>query len=504
MSKSGRFRFLFDPQALGEELKTRTIRGGAILLGTEAIEFVLRIASIVVLARLLVPEHFGILAMVTAITAILERFKDLGLSVATVQRATVTHEQVSNLFWLNVAIGVLLMLIVGALAPAFAAFYDEPRLLPITIAIATGFFWSGLVVQHQALHRRQMRFGTLAVVQIGATTLSVILAVALALLDFGYWALVVREVSRTVIVAAGSWIALRWVPSLPSRRSGVRSFVAFGSHISAFNLVWFLSTSIDQILVGRLFGAVPLALYRQGVALVLQPIAQLSYPVNSVAEATLSRLQDQPAEYRRYYVRIVGALSALTMPLCAFLAVFADPIVSVVLGNQWHDAAPYFQLLAIAVMLRPAASTAGFVQVTCGKSKRYFAWGLLSATALIACVGAGTLWGPIGVAVGQIVYTYVFVLPLLAWGLRGTPIRFRDVVGAVARPLAASLAMAGLMLLGFEMLSDSHLLALAIGAVLAPPAYLIVWYLLPGGREELRSLFAATASLVTRRAPRAA
>jgi PST family polysaccharide transporter len=474
------------------------------MLGTEAIEFALRLASIVVLARLLVPEHFGILAMVTAITAIIERFKDLGLSVATVQRATVTHEQVSNLFWLNVAIGVLLMLMVGGMAPTLAAFYDEPRLLPITLAIATGFFWGGLVVQHQALLRRQMRFGTLAVVQIGATTLSVALAVVLALLDFGYWALVAREVSRSVIIAAASWIALRWVPSLPSRRSGVRSFVAFGSHVSAFNLVWFLSTSIDQILVGRLFGAVPLGLYRQGVNLVLQPIAQLSYPVNSVAESTLSRLQDQPEEYRRYYVRIVGALSALTMPLCAFLAVFADPIVSLVLGNQWHDAAPYFQLFAIAVMLRPATSTAGFVQVTCGKSKRYLAWGLLSAAALITCVAAGTLWGPTGVAVGHIVYTYVFLIPLLAWGLRGTPVSFRDVAGASARPLTASVAMAGLMIVEFEIMSHSHLLALAIGTVLAPPAYLIVWYLLPGGRAELHSLVTATASIVTRRAPRTA
>jgi len=503
MAHADRFQSLFESAKPGEELKRRTVRGGAVMLAAEAGEFVLRLASIIILARLLVPEYFGIVAMVTAVSAIAERFKDLGLSVATVQRESITREQVSNLFWFNVVVGMGLMLAVGALAPVLVGFYGEPRLLPITAAIATSFFWSGLAVQHQALLRRQMRFGTLSAIQIGASTFSLGLAVALALLDFGYWALVVREVARSVMLTAGTWIALPWVPSAPSRKSGVRAFVSFGGHISAFNLVWYLSSSIDQIIVGRLFGAVPLGLYRQGVNLVLAPIAQLSYPVNSVAEATLSRLQSHPDQYRRYYCRIVAALSGLTMPLAAFLAVFADPIVVLVLGEQWHAATAYFELLAIAVLLRPATSTAGFVLVTCGKPERYLAWGMLSAGCLIACVGVGAYWGPTGVAFGHIVYTYVFLLPLLAWALRGTPVQLRDVAAAVARPLVSSIGMAAIMCaIELELLPHAPSLSLLLGAAIALPLYLAIWFLLPGGRQELHVLSTSLSTLFARRAPR--
>lgn len=484
----------------GEDLKASTIRGGAVMLAAEGVDFFLRFASMVVLARLLLPEHFGVIAMVTAITTIAERIKDLGLSVATVQRDRITHEQVSNLFWLNVAIGAILMLVVAALGPALAAFYNEPRLLPIALAIATSFLWSGLVVQHQALLRRQMRFGTLAIIQIAASVVSLAVAVGMALADFGYWALVAREVLRNLLLALGTWIAMPWLPSRPSRGTGVRSMVMFGGDVTAFNLIWFFSTSIDQILVGRLFGAVSLGLYRQGVNLVLTPIGQLSYPVNSVAEATLSRLQHHPEEYRRYYSRIVMAMSSVTMPLAVFLAVFAEEIILVALGVKWQAATPYFQALAIAVFLRPAGSTAGFVLVTSGKSRKYLAWGFLSALGLIACVGVGALWGPSGVATAQVVYTYALVIPLLAWALKGTPVRLRDVGAAVVRPLAASLGMAApLYFVNTHLLPETPLLALVLGAAVGVPAYLLIWILLPGGREELLRIMARLRSIVASR-----
>src|SRR5438093_869497 len=127
----------------GAELRTRTIHGGAVALGAQALDFVLRLASIAILARLLVPEYFGLISMVTAITSIAERFKDLGLGTATVQRSRISHDQISNLFWVNFGLGVAMTLIVGALAFPIARFYDDSRLFTITLAIASSFFWGG-------------------------------------------------------------------------------------------------------------------------------------------------------------------------------------------------------------------------------------------------------------------------------------------------------------------------------------------------------------------------
>ena len=440
------------------------------------------------LARLLLPESFGLIAMVTAITSIAERFKDVGLSMATVQRREITHAQVSSLFWVNAGVGALLTLAIVGLAYPIAHFYNDPRLAFVTMAIGSGFRWSGLAVQHQALLRRRMQFPRIAGIQVISSALSVVLAVVLAVKGFGYWALVAREVSKGLFSALGTWLCAPWVPGAPVRRAGVRPMLAFGGDITAFNLVAFLGQNLDQILIGKLFGPIPLGIYRQGVNLVLGPIAQLSYPVNSVAEATLSRLQADPGTYRRYYARFVGTLALLTMPLVAFLGVMADDIVLVVLGPQWTAATEFFRIFAVAVFIRPVASTPGFVMLSQGKSRRYLRLGVISTLFLVACIVVGVRWGPSGVAYAQVASTYLLLIPLLYWGLKGTPVGLRDFASAVWRPLVASLMMAAALYTALEytLLSELRPPAILVFTTLgAVPFFLVTLLLLPGGHSEL-------------------
>jgi PST family polysaccharide transporter len=475
------------------------VRGGAALLVAEAFDFALRIVSVVVLARMLAPEHFGLLAMVTAVTAIAERFKDLGLAAATVQRESITAPQISTLFWMNVAVGAALMLCVGAMAPLLVSFYGDPRLHYITLALAVGFLFGGLVVQHQALLRRQMRFGALAAIQIGASLISVALAVVAALLDYGYWALVIREVSRSMLVALGTWVALPWVPAGPSRGTGTRVMVKFGWDVTAFNFVWFLSSNFDQILIGRLFGASVLGLYRQGVNLVLAPIGQLTFPINSVAEAGLSRLRNHPEDYRRYFSRTVATISCITMPAAAFLAVFAEPIVIVVLGEKWKEATPFFQLFAISILFRPAVAVTGAVLISSGMSRRYLHSGMIGGCGLVACVAAGAPWGALGIAWGHVAYSYLLLPPIIAWIIRGSPVRLKDLTQAMVRPLIAT-GLAGLALLSLRALTPSFspVAQLAAGAAAAPILVLGLWATLPGGLAEIQGIVKGAKGLLRR------
>jgi PST family polysaccharide transporter len=482
-----RFARLLGSQAGAAQLGSRTVHSGAFAMVAEGVDFVLRLGSIFVLARLLIPEEFGLVAMVTAFTAVAERFNDLGLSVATIQRRDITHDQVSTLFWVNAAMGFGIALFIVALAVPIARFYGDPRLVAICMVLGSTFVFNGMTIQHRALQRRLMQFGQLALIQIGASATSVAIAVAVALMDYGYWALVAREVSRSVLVLVGTWICIPWVPGRPSRRADVKAMLVFGGDITAFNLVWSLiMVNLDQILIGKLFGATTLGLYRQGVNLVLTPIGRLSFPVNVVAEASLSRLQDTADRYLRYYLRFLGALALITMPLAAFLAVFAEEAVQVALGARWLAAADYLRIFAIAAVVRPAALTVGFVMVTCGRSRQYLRWGLVQAAGLAAFLTLGISWGPKGVAYAQAASVYLLLVPLLPWGFTGTPITFAQFASAVQRPLVATLAMAAL-LYAFKRvgLVAGPLPALAAGSVLALPAYFGTWLLLPGGREAL-------------------
>ena len=166
------------------DLKARTIRGGAAKLCAQAANFVVRLASLMVIARLLAPEDFGLIGMVTAFTGVLNLFKDFGLSSAAVQRQSITPAQSSTLFWLNVVVGLALACVVALSAPDIAAFYREPRLIPVTLALATAFVFNAAGVQHGVLLQREMKFTALALISTTSLVASTIIAITGAAVGF--------------------------------------------------------------------------------------------------------------------------------------------------------------------------------------------------------------------------------------------------------------------------------------------------------------------------------
>jgi PST family polysaccharide transporter len=472
------------------DLKKRTVRGLTSSLIGEGINFFLRVGSMAILARMLVPEYFGLITMVMVVTTVVERLKDLGLTTATIQRQSLTHEEVSTLFWINAAGGVVMAVLVAACAGPLALFYNEPRLIPITLVFATTFILSSLAIQHQALLNRQMRYARVAATTISAEVISLAIAVVLALNGAGYWALVAREAFRSVIYTAATWICIPWIPSRPSRNAKVTSMLSFGGDVTAFNLVYFLCTNVDKIIIGRLMGPAPLGVYRQGSQLAVLPATQITYPVNNVAQSILSRLQNDPEKYIRSYCKLVTALSAVTMPLMMFLAVFATETVVVAFGIEWIAAANILKILALALFIDPASSIAGSVMLTCGKSRRYMYLGIVSSVTMMVLFLAGTPWGSEGIALGRVAYSYLFLLPYLWWSFKDTPVNLRHFGNAIARPLLSSLLMGEVLYLLKSWISfDREIFTLMVGGLLMVPLYVGFWLVLPRGRSEIRQVW---------------
>jgi hypothetical protein len=170
-----------------EDLKQKVVRGGFVKLCAQAANVLIRVASLAILARLLDPTDFGLVAMVTAVTGLLKLFRDFGLSTATIQQKDITEGQISTLFWINLLIGGMLAASAAAGAPDIAAFYHEPRLVWITVALAGSFIFNAAGVQHAALLRREMRFTTLALIHIASLTISTATGIAMAFAGLGYW-----------------------------------------------------------------------------------------------------------------------------------------------------------------------------------------------------------------------------------------------------------------------------------------------------------------------------
>lgn len=427
---------------LDGDLRGRSIRGGMVTLSAQAFRFAIQLASTVALARLLHPGDFGLIGMVTAITGFVELFMDLGLSAATVQRSQVTHGQVSTLFWINLAVGASLTALTAASAPAVAAFYGEPRLVPLTLALSAGFVIGGLGVQQQALLRRRMRFTSIAAVDIASNLVAAVIAVATAAVGFGAWSLVAQRLSMTAVSSCGLWIASRWRPGFLFELGKTRSMLAVGGHLTGFNTINYFIRNADNVLIGRWWGPEQLGLYGRAYQLLLLPVQQINGPIGNVVLPALSRLQNDPARFRSFYLQVVALLTAITMPLIVLMTVLSNEIVEVVLGPQWQGAALIFRLLAGAIAVQPLCSTTGWLYVATGRTDRMFRWSLGASVLILVAFLLGIPYGAVGVASGYSAAMLMQTVPCLWFAIQGTGITLRD-IGATVVPATASAALAG-------------------------------------------------------------
>ncbi len=470
-------------------LKERSIRGGTVILFSQAAKFFVSTAGTVVLARLLAPSDFGLVGMVAALTGVIATLGDLGLSSATIQRKDLTHDQVSTLFWINAGIGTAMTCVVAACGPVIASFYREPRLVGITLVSSLSFLLGGLASQHYALLTRQMRFTAMALVQSGSALLAMIVAVALALRGFGYWSLVVSGVLQAAGLALFSWISIGWKPGLPRKGCGVRSLLAFGGHLTGYNLLTYVTRNTDNVLIGRFLGAAPLGIYSKAYGILMLPVQQINAPVNGVLLPALSRLQDQPEAYRRYFLRAIEIVALIGMPIVIFAFADAQLVVLTLLGAKWMGAVRIFRLLAPAAAVGTISMAPVWIFTSLGKAERQSRWAVISSPVILGGFIVGLHWGVAGVAASfSITYSLTFLL-FLVDATRRSPIHLRDVALSLAPALTASAAGAAAIVgLGAIPVTGwlahlSHPARLGVDCLLFTLAFLPVSQLFPAGRK---------------------
>lgn len=484
--KSKDYKTFFDTEKLKEDIKQRAIRGGIITSASQVIMFVLRLASIMVLARLLIPEHFGLIGMVTALTVFIEKFEDLGLGDAVVQRKEITHEQLSTLFWLNIIICLFIAILVALCAKAIALFYDDQRLVWITVALASNFVFSGLSIQPMALFRRRMRFDHFALVRILSTAVGLAVAIILALLDYGYWALVWKEISRSMTVTLLAWSFCTWRPSLPVRNSGVKSMLKFGGNVTGYNILYYLSNNLDSILLGKFYGAVQVGLYSRARQLSAIPMNPLLEPMQYVSLPALSALQNDPVNYRNYFEKMLAILTFLYMPIIVYIGIYSHPVIYTALGSQWIAAVPIFRILAFSTFVSPIVVMLGLIMLSTGQSRRYFFWGLFTSLSTIIAFLIGIKWGVIGLAVSWLVSTALNLTFSLFFVFKGTSVGIVSALKSIYKPTIASIGMGAVLLITYTWLSSFHVvLQMALSVLLGSVIYLVIWMLFPGGYKNI-------------------
>jgi PST family polysaccharide transporter len=324
-------------------------------------------------------------------------------------------------------------------APLLARFYGQPDLEAVTEWLALGFVLSGLTVQHWALLRRQMRFGAIAGLETAADVASFAVAIALALAGKGYWALVAQRLVSPALLLAGSWMVCRWRPARPAPAEGIRELLRFGGSVTASGLALALARSVDQILIGWLWGPAILGLYERTTRLVLLPVNTINAPVYAAGMPALSRLVDRPERYRSMFRQIMQKLALLTMPVFAIAAVLADWLVLILFGPAWVQAIPLVALFSISAAYLPVLMAASLLYMTQGRPGEMLRASLIDAAVCIVAILAGLPWGVTGVAAAIAVAGLLVRLPVAFWlATRRGPVSMANIITAVAPAVCAA------------------------------------------------------------------
>lgn len=437
-------------------LRAHTVQGGAVTAVAHALKFLLTLGSTLVLARLLTPADYGLVAMVMAFTGLVEILKDGGLSLATIQSRELDGAQATTLFWLNASLGLALALLTAALAPLVVRFYGEPRLAGITLALGGTFVFAGLGVQHLALLRRELRFKLIAAIEVGAVAVGVITAFSLAWLGAGHWALVGLNAATVASGTLAAWVLQPWRPGRPAPLARVRPLLGFGANILATRLVAQLVRGAPNALLGWMWGPAVTGLYQRAYALLMVAIDQIQSPIASVVLPPLSRVQDRPAHLRPAFLDAYRIVVSLILPAVVTGAIFAEEFIALLLGARWGAAAPVFRWLALGGVLLAVLSPQGLLLLALGRAGTCTRLAALDAAGAVAGFLLGLRHGAAGVALGFVGAKLVLVVPLTWLSFRHTPVAWHEAVRVIREPLAAAAATA-LGGLGLKLALAPHL-----------------------------------------------
>lgn len=479
----------FDPVAHPGGRKGVAMRSWAVNASGQIAKFVITLVSTAVIARILSAEDYGLVAMVTGFLNFISIFQDLGLSQAAVQRDRITHHQINGLFWFNVVMGLVVMAMVAASAPLVSLFYHRPELTWICLAYAAMAPVSSLGAQHSALLRRKMLYRSLVVRDVTAAVVGAVAGIVAAYGGCDYWSLVIMQAVTSVAGTATLWWQSDWRPSRPTWSGDLKPLIKFGGTVTLSNVLGFVLSGLDSVIIGYFFGPVPLGIYNRAQSTLSRPMRQILPPIMNVASSSFARVAKNPEKFEAAALQLAFPIACASSFVVVIALVGADWIVRIMLGTGWEQAIAITRMLALFAFVEPIASFFGTLLVARGVPDVVVRWRVFSASIIVIGLLAGLPWGLFGVATAYSLSGFFIRTPLFLWfSARHLAIPLQRIFSAVGSPLlAGGLTAAFLTLLRLQVGAPGHAaVALGLYALLAVLVYSALLLSFGTSRTRLR------------------
>ena len=466
----------FEDLAIAPDLGRLAKRGGVASVAGVYGNGIIQILGVIILARLLTPEDFGLAAIVMALMRFAPLLIDFGTADATIQTTKITPGHSSALFWLNSAIGLAVALCLAACGPLIAWLYHEPRLQSIALWSAATFALTGISVQHLTLLRRTMQFVVIAKIQFLSALAGLVAAVLIARFGYGYWALVLRPVVSAAGIAAGAWLACSWRPGRPVFDAEVKSMVRFGMHVLSFSIISSMMRVADRIALGLVYAPRDVGYFQNAQNMYenafLVPVEQL----HGVGSAGLSKLRSDPGALRQKYEATLSAMAFFVMPTAVTLSVTGQDITVLLLGEAWRNSGLLLSIMALRGLVEFIEFSQGWLHVSSGRADRWKNWGFVSAAVRIIAILAGLPFGAEGVVIALVAAGWLLALPSVIYAGRPLGIGAALVMRAVGAPLLGAIIAlaAGWWLQSIVFAEFSSIVRIFLSAGLCASIYLLI------------------------------
>ena len=484
-----------------EHLGGVAARGAATVFTAQISRALVQTLGIMILARMLAPADYGLIAMAMVVISFADTFRDFGFSAAAVQAKVLTTAQRTNLFWTNTGIGLALTLAVWATAGIVAQVFNEPSLKGVMWALGPIFLINGAATQYRASLSRALRFGSVAWTEVFAQVVGLGSGVVAASAGWGYWALTAMQlVSATVILVVLVLVA-RWLPGLPRRGQDMGPLLRFGTFLVGSQLVTYASNNIDTMVLGRRFGPETVGVYDRPYRLLMLPLAQVRAPSTTVAIPVLSRLQEDDSRYSSFLLRGQLALGYVLVVPLGFVAGASVPVVAVFLGDQWGQSAPILALLAVSAGLRTLAFVGYWVYLSKGLTRALLWFSMFDAGLKIGLVVFCARWGVLGVAAAVAVTPAITWLLSFVWLSRLTTIPLQGLITGGLRIAVLAATMGIVAFVTVQLVNASVVSVVQLLCAVASCAGVLGFLFLsvPAVRRDLLSLKPAVTAVLVRR-----
>lgn len=404
-----------------------------------------QLVSMTVLARMLAPDAYGLMALAAVVTNLAYLFRDMGTGAALIQAAAVSPRMAATVHWTNLALGLAIGLAIAASAPLMAHVFHEPQLATVLYLLALVFPVTAAGVVHQALLERESKFSVVAGAEIAASLAGLAAALLLAWRGAGVFSLVAQMIVASVVSTSVIVLRSAFKPERHWELAEFKSIAGFSGNLSLFNVVLYVSRNADSMVVGRLLGSAALGVYAMAYRLMLFPLQNMTFVASRVLFPVMSRKQEAGAEMASLYLRTLGFIAFLTAPLMAGLFALREPFVPVMLGPQWQSSVALLAWLAPVGFIQSLVSSTGTVLMARGSTGLMLRLGLVGAVLQVGAVMLGARWGIEGVAAAYLAANLLNAVPALYFCGRLIGVGFGALLRCVAPSLAAALAMVGVL-----------------------------------------------------------